>query len=164
MKAKFSVECNEIGFSRSQEIPLDARGYCHQLAEDLSRAMLFYEIRVENHKLKQEVDALKIQLKNKETPVIKIMPPPAPTFMSRLYDSVKQLVKDGIYSIYRLEDGRLILFTPPSRFAYSIFTELTDEPKKNTAHIYSLDELGNVRMELPDNDLKNYKVKEFIHL
>lgn len=52
-KAKFEVSCPEIGFSRSVEIPLDARGYVHQLADDLARAIEFYEIRIELHKLKQ---------------------------------------------------------------------------------------------------------------
>ena len=55
MKAKFEIKCEEMGFSRSQEMPIDSRGYCHQLAEDLSRAMEFYSIRVENHLLKQKL-------------------------------------------------------------------------------------------------------------
>jgi len=58
MKAKFSVDCQEIGFSRSHEIPLDARGYCHELANDLDRAMSYYMIRAENHKLKQALNKM----------------------------------------------------------------------------------------------------------
>lgn len=58
-KAKFSVNCPEMGFSRSAEIPIDARGYVHRLAEDLDRALEFYEQRIEIHRLKQEIDALR---------------------------------------------------------------------------------------------------------
>lgn len=58
MKAKFSINCEEIGFSRSHEMPLDARGYCHQLSEDLERAMQYYKIRVENHKLRSAMQEI----------------------------------------------------------------------------------------------------------
>ena len=51
--AKFEIRCDEIGFSRMHMVPIDARGYVHQLAEDLERALEFYALRVENHKLKQ---------------------------------------------------------------------------------------------------------------
>lgn len=52
--AKFEIVCEAIGFRRSHEIPIDARGYVHQLAEDLDRAIELYELRVENHNLKQQ--------------------------------------------------------------------------------------------------------------
>ncbi len=52
--AKFEIKCDEIGFSRMHMIPIDSRGYVHQLAEDLEKALELYSLRVENHKLKQE--------------------------------------------------------------------------------------------------------------
>lgn len=52
--AKFEIKCDAIGFSRKHSIPLDYRGYVHQLAEDLDKALELYSLRVENHKLKQE--------------------------------------------------------------------------------------------------------------
>lgn len=58
-KAVFTVSCPELAFHRTHEIPLDARGYCHQLADDLERAIQFYLIRAENHKLKQEMERLR---------------------------------------------------------------------------------------------------------
>ena len=58
MRAKFEVDCREIGFSRSEEIPIDNREYCHQLADDLARAMDYYELRVENHKMKQALEEI----------------------------------------------------------------------------------------------------------
>lgn len=45
-KAMFKVDCPELNFSRSVEIPIDARGYARQLAEDLTRAMDVYGLRI----------------------------------------------------------------------------------------------------------------------
>lgn len=55
-KAIFKVECEEMGLSRSWEIPIHGRGYVRELVENLEKAMEFYELRAENHKLKQERD------------------------------------------------------------------------------------------------------------
>lgn len=51
--AKFEIKCDEIGFSQMHLIPLDSRGFVHQLAADLERAIEFYLIKTENHKFKQ---------------------------------------------------------------------------------------------------------------
>ena len=58
-KAKFTVTCEEAMFSRSMEIPVDARGHVHALAEDLAKSMDFYRLKIENHKLKQTLLAIK---------------------------------------------------------------------------------------------------------
>jgi hypothetical protein len=52
--AEFTVNCPEMGFSRSVHVPIDARGFAHQLADDLAKAIELYELRIENHRLKQE--------------------------------------------------------------------------------------------------------------
>lgn len=62
-KAVFQVTCPEIGFTRGGEIPIDARGYAHKLAEDLAEAMDIYQIRVELHLVKQALQGL-VKLKN----------------------------------------------------------------------------------------------------
>jgi hypothetical protein len=60
MHAKFEVDCEVTGFSRSHEMPLEGRGYVRELADNLDRAMDFYSLRIENRKLKE------MQLKIKE--------------------------------------------------------------------------------------------------
>jgi hypothetical protein len=52
-KAKFELKCEEMNFSMYHEMPIDSRGWVHNLAEDFSKAMEFYKLRVENNKLKQ---------------------------------------------------------------------------------------------------------------
>lgn len=52
--ALFEIRCDEIEFSRMHSIPPDCRGYVHQRAEDLDKALELYSLRVENHNLKQE--------------------------------------------------------------------------------------------------------------
>lgn len=58
MKAKFEVRYEARSFSRSEEIPLNDQVPCRELAEDLSRALEYYQIRVENHKLKQALNKM----------------------------------------------------------------------------------------------------------
>lgn len=58
-KAKFFITCEQIGFSRSMEIPIDTRGHVHDLSDDLAKAMDFYRLKIENHKLKQTILGIK---------------------------------------------------------------------------------------------------------
>lgn len=58
-KAKFTVTCPEMAFSQSHEIPLDARGYVHSLAEELSKAFDRYKDKVEIHKIKTQMNVIK---------------------------------------------------------------------------------------------------------
>lgn len=73
--------------------------------------------------------------------------------MTNLYEAVKTQINLGYYSLYRLDDNRIILYMPETRPCCST------HPRP--AHIYELSEDGTVIKELP-NEIRDYKVKESI--
>lgn len=73
--------------------------------------------------------------------------------MNNLYEVVRAQINLGYYSLYRLDDNRIILYMPETHSCCSAF------PRQ--AHIYELSEDGTVIKELP-NEIRDYKVKESI--
>ena len=173
MKAKFEVRNEETAFSRSEELPLEGRAHTRELAENLSKAFDLYSIQIENDRMKKALE--EIYQKSEDNWAAAVaetglgmgmvlttsehinIKDSKSVFMSNLYHEVKSLVRDGIYSIYRLEDNSLILYTPASRIRSVLGSE-------DIARIYAIDEIGNVIQQNTDNDLKNYGIKEYVYL
>jgi len=63
-KANFKVECPDMGFSRFHEIPIDSRGYVHALAEDLDKVLIFYQDKIDLHKIRTLLNAMEIIARN----------------------------------------------------------------------------------------------------
>lgn len=76
--------------------------------------------------------------------------------MKYLSEAIKDLIQQGVYSLYRLEDGRNIVYTPPKLPCCS------SHPRP--AAIYVVNDDGDFVGVLEDNDLRNYKIKEVIHV
>lgn len=75
--------------------------------------------------------------------------------MNKLSSEVKYLVTMGIYSIYELNDGRFILYTPPTQPG-ALFS--------HPLRIWELTAEGDVLGELKDGDLRNYDVKKVVDM
>lgn len=82
-------------------------------------------------------------------------------FMENLCDEAKYLVKQGIYSLYRLTDDRIILYVPAPTSGSLIIGHYANHTKPI---IYLLDETGAVLNILPDNSLSGYDTKEHISI
>jgi hypothetical protein len=61
--ATYTVRSEDGGFSRTQEMPLENRGYAHMLADDLAKAFDLYSIRQEVSNLKSSVNDWKMVVK-----------------------------------------------------------------------------------------------------